>query len=117
MSFRRTVGTIAMAIAIGLGSSIAGPARSHAIETATPAASSAAVAGDWWDDAVYYEVFVRSFSDSDGDGIGDLNGLTAKLDYLNDGDPATDEDLGVTCLWLMPIFESPSYHGYDVLDY
>jgi len=60
---------------------------------------------------------VRSFADSDGDGVGDLAGLTARLDYLNDGDPATDADLGVDALWLMPVFESPSYHGYDVVDY
>lgn len=66
---------------------------------------------------VYYEVFVRSFYDSNGDGIGDLNGLTEKLDYLNDGDPSTTDDLGVGGIWLMPILESPSYHGYDVTDY
>ncbi len=71
----------------------------------------------WWNDAVFYEVFVRSFYDSDGDGIGDLNGLIEKLDYLNDGDPATSDDLGVTGIWLMPIMASPSYHGYDVTDY
>ncbi len=71
----------------------------------------------WWNDAVFYEVFVRSFYDSDGDGIGDFNGLTEKLDYLNDANPATQNDLGVTGIWLMPINESPSYHGYDVTDY
>ena len=71
----------------------------------------------WWDDSTFYEVFVRSFYDSDGDGMGDLSGLIERLDYLNDGDPATNQDLGVTGLWLMPIFESPSYHGYDVTDY
>ncbi len=71
----------------------------------------------WWGDAVFYEIFVRSFYDSDGNGIGDFNGITAKLDYLNDGDPNTTTDLGVTGIWLMPIFPSPSYHGYDVTDY
>jgi alpha-amylase len=71
----------------------------------------------WWNDTVFYEVFVRSFSDSNGDGIGDFNGLMAKLDYLNDGNPATTTDLGVTALWLMPIHPSPTYHGYDVTDY
>jgi len=71
----------------------------------------------WWNDQVFYEVFVRSFYDSDGDGVGDFKGLTEKLDYLNDGDPTTDTDLGITALWLMPINPSPSYHGYDVTDY
>jgi alpha-amylase len=71
----------------------------------------------WSRGAVFYEIFVRSYQDSDGDGIGDLRGLTARLDYLNDGDPATTRDLGIGALWLMPIFASPSYHGYDVADY
>lgn len=76
----------------------------------------------WWRSAVVYEVFVRSFADSTsgplaGDGIGDLAGLVERLDYLNDGDPARVGDLGVTALWLMPIAESPSYHGYDAVDY
>lgn len=66
---------------------------------------------------VYYEIFVRSFADSNGDGIGDLNGITAKLDYLNDGKPGEGNDLGVDGIWLMPINPSPSYHGYDVTDY
>lgn len=63
----------------------------------------------WWREAVFYEIFVRSFNDSNGDGIGDFNGITLKLDYL--------QSLGVTALWLMPIHPSPSYHGYDVLNY
>lgn len=71
----------------------------------------------WWNDVVFYEIFVRSFQDSDGDGVGDLNGLIERLDYLNDGDPTTNSDLGIKGIWLMPIMESPSYHGYDVIDY
>ncbi|MEM7630160.1 MAG: alpha-amylase family glycosyl hydrolase [Planctomycetota bacterium] len=76
----------------------------------------------WWKDAVFYQIFVRSFADSTegplaGDGIGDLRGLIERLDYLNDGDPETTDDLGVTALWLLPINPSPSYHGYDVTDY
>ncbi len=63
----------------------------------------------WWRDAVFYEIFVRSFHDTDGDGIGDFNGITQKLDYL--------QELGITAIWLMPIHPSPSYHGYDVTDY
>ena len=72
---------------------------------------------EWARGAVFYEIFVRSFADANGDGIGDLQGLVSKLDYLNDGDPKTDTDLGVDALWLMPVFKSPSYHGYDVTDY
>ena len=70
----------------------------------------------WWIGRTFYEIFVRSFADADGDGIGDLRGATARLDHLNDGDPATTTDLGITGIWLMPIAESPSYHGYDVSD-
>ncbi|MEE4194705.1 MAG: alpha-amylase family glycosyl hydrolase [Anaerolineae bacterium] len=71
----------------------------------------------WWNDVTFYQVFVRSFYDSDGDGLGDINGLIEKLDYLNDGDPETDTDLEVTGLWLMPMLPSPSYHGYNVTDF
>ena len=67
--------------------------------------------------AVCYEVFVRSFFDSDGDGVGDLSGLIRKLDYINDGNPASKTSLGASCIWLMPVAASPSYHGYDVSDY
>ena len=63
----------------------------------------------WWNDTVFYEIFVRSFRDSDGNGVGDFNGITEKLDYL--------QGLGIKGLWLMPINPSPSYHGYDVTDY
>ncbi|OIJ22275.1 alpha-amylase [Anaerobacillus alkalidiazotrophicus] len=58
---------------------------------------------------VYYEIFIRAFYDSTGDGIGDFKGATSKLDYL--------QELGVEGIWLMPINPSPSYHGYDVIDY
>lgn len=65
----------------------------------------------------FYEVFVYSFYDSDGDGIGDLKGLTQKLDYINDGDASTNTDLGCNGIWLMPIMPSTTYHKYDVTDY
>lgn len=65
----------------------------------------------------YYEVFVYSFYDSNGDGIGDLRGLISKLDYINDGDDTTDTDLGCNGIWLMPVHPSPTYHKYDVTDY
>ncbi len=68
----------------------------------------------WWNHAVFYEIFVRSFADSTtgplaNDGIGDLQGIIEKLDYL--------QELGVRGIWLTPIMASPSYHGYDVTDY
>ncbi len=64
----------------------------------------------WYKNAVFYEVYVRAFCDSDGDGHGDLRGLTQKLDYL--------QELGVDCLWLMPIYPSPlKDDGYDIADY
>lgn len=64
----------------------------------------------WYKNAVFYQVYVRAFSDSNGDGHGDLRGLTGKLDYL--------QDLGVNCLWLMPVYPSPLLDdGYDIADY
>src|SRR5438045_4007021 len=64
----------------------------------------------WYKDAVIYELHVRAFADSDGDGIGDFKGLTGKLDYLR--------DLGVTALWLLPFYPSPlKDDGYDIANY
>lgn len=65
----------------------------------------------------FYEIFVYSFYDSDGDGIGDLNGVISKLDYINDGDNSTNSDLGFNGIWLMPIMPATTYHKYDVTDY
>lgn len=74
------------------------------VETGTQSAS------NWYKDAIIYELHVKGFYDSNADGIGDLRGLTEKLDYL--------EDLGVSCLWLLPIFQSPlKDDGYDISDY
>lgn len=85
------------------------------VPTATP--MPAVMAPAWGEDMALYLILVASFYDSDGDGIGDLNGLTTKLDYLNDGNPNTDNDLGVNAIWLMPIFAAASYHGYDTTDH
>ena len=64
----------------------------------------------WYKDAVVYELHVRAFFDSNNDGVGDFPGLIQKLDYL--------QDLGVTCLWLLPFFPSPlKDDGYDISDY
>ena len=73
----------------------------------------------WWNDAVFYEIYPRSFFDTNGNGIGDFAGLTGKLNYLNDGDPTTTTDLGVTALYLMPIHPASNSYlgGYEVIDY
>lgn len=65
----------------------------------------------------FYQVFVGSFSDANGDGYGDLRGIINRLDYLNDGNIHSGKSLGVQGLWLSPIFASPTYHKYDTTDY
>lgn len=60
-------------------------------------------------EGVYYQIFVRSFCDANGDGVGDINGITSKLDYL--------KELGIKGIWLTPVHPSPTYHKYDVIDY
>lgn len=65
---------------------------------------------NWWKKAVVYQIYPRSFCDSNGDGIGDLNGITGRLDYL--------KTLGVDVLWLSPVYQSPNAdNGYDISDY
>jgi len=110
---RYSIGAVRSGSAIGLLLLACGSTPAPLV----PATREAATSAEWWNGAVVYEVFVRSFLDSNGDGSGDFAGLISKLDYLNDGDPATTADLGVDAIWLMPIYPSPSYHGYDVTDY
>src|SRR5688572_21863665 len=69
----------------------------------------------WWSGSVFYQIFVRSFQDSNRDGNGDFNGITSRLDYLKSANEKTS--LGIDGIWLTPIHPSPSYHGYDVSDY
>ncbi len=74
------------------------------------AQSSAQATDPWWKHAVIYEIYPRSFQDSNGDGMGDLNGITQRLDYL--------KDLGVDAIWIAPIYPSPQIDfGYDISDY
>ncbi len=115
MLARRRMPGLLLLLVMFIGSSSAALASQQQRLPPPPFASPAS--SGWSDDAVCYEIFVRSFADSDGDGIGDFQGLTQRLDYVNDGDPATESDLGATCIWLMPIMEAASYHGYDVTDY
>ena len=70
---------------------------------------------DWWKRAVFYQIYPRSFADSNGDGIGDLPGITAHLGHLNDGTP---DSLGIDAIWISPFYRSPmADFGYDVADY
>src|ERR1700684_256900 len=82
------------------------------LENETPIGRQPGSATDplWFKDAIIYELHVRAFKDSNGDGIGDFPGLLQKMDYL--------QDLGITCLWLLPFFASPlKDDGYDISDY
>ena len=80
----------------------------HTAKQPTPAVQQQAEQA-WWQQAVFYQIWPRSFYDTNGDGHGDFNGMTAKLPYL--------QNLGVTALWLTPMFEAPSYHGYDFTEF
>ena len=92
------------ATANGLVPFVEGPAGTT---TATPAA---ARQDAWWRHAVIYEIYPRSFQDSNGDGIGDINGITSRLDYL--------KDLGIDAIWITPMYPSPGVdYGYDISDY
>ena len=79
-------------------------------ETDVPVASKGKITKKWWKEAVFYQIYPRSFYDTNGDGIGDLRGIIEKLDYL--------KELGVNALWLSPIYDSPNDdNGYDIRDY
>ena len=93
-----------------------GSGVSAGLAQSTPAATKAQLltrqpvaSTGWWATATFYQAFVRSFQDSNGDGIGDLKGLTSRLDDL--------KRLGVNALWLLPIYPSPRFHGYEVTNF
>ena len=82
----------------------------HSNKPAIAARDDSASERDWWKNAIIYEVYPRSFQDANGDGIGDLNGITARLDYL--------QSLGIDAIWLTPVYPSPNVDfGYDISDY
>ena len=79
-------------------------------EPDVPVASKEPITEKWWKEAIIYQIYPRSFYDTNGDGIGDLRGIIEKLDYL--------ENLGVTAIWMSPIYDSPNDdNGYDIRDY
>ena len=111
----RAVGGLPLGVVDRLASRFAGPGLVDAVislantEPGAPPVDAPAES-PWWREAVFYQVYPRSFADSDGDGVGDLRGIIDHLDHL--------ADLGVDCLWLSPIFDSPNEDmGYDVRDY
>ena len=124
MHWTKSVATTAVLCAIGV--SIGAPATIFGCPihdevmggkpqtSASPSPSQAAQAQptgpEWWRHAVIYEIYPRSFQDSDGDGIGDIKGITARLDYLR--------DLGIDAIWITPMYPSPGIdYGYDISDY
>ncbi len=111
MTFSLLLGS---ALVFGLAAAKSAPRKSAARTGAKTSAKQTAPASErtdpWWKHAVFYEVYPRSFADSNNDGVGDLNGITSKLDYLH--------DLGVDAIWITPCFPSPQVDfGYDVSDY
>jgi alpha-glucosidase len=96
--------------ALILAASLSLPLHAQAAAKAYPLASVEKSSGPWWKHAVIYEVYPRSFQDSNHDGIGDLNGITQRLDYL--------KDLGIDAIWIAPMFPSPQVDfGYDISNY
>nr|WP_309251257.1 alpha-amylase family glycosyl hydrolase [Lonsdalea populi] len=107
---------LASLIAISLGIALCGnvpQVQAEPVEAASPQGAGIQRSDDypvWWKQAVFYEVYLRSFKDGNGDGIGDFNGLIEKLDYLR--------NLGIDAIWITPHYDSPNQDsGYDVRDY
>ena len=97
----------ALALAIMLTGCQSAPSLNNNTETSQ--LNTEQQARPWWESAIFYQIWPRSFYDSDADGHGDFNGMTQKLPYL--------QELGVNALWLTPMFEAPSYHGYDFTEF
>ena len=115
MMNRLRLGYLLCMVAMGMGAVNAGSGKAEgpapsAAAVVIPADADAAKPDSWWRHAVLYEIYPRSFQDSNGDGIGDINGITSRLDYL--------KDLGVDAIWITPMYPSPGVdYGYDISDY
>ena len=104
----RTIESCALALILGTVAMTAG-GQTAAVKPA-PSITTHSAERDWWKNAVIYEIYPRSFQDTNGDGLGDLNGITERLDYL--------KELGVDAIWLTPVYPSPQVDfGYDISDY
>ncbi|MFQ3177394.1 MAG: alpha-amylase [Pseudoalteromonas tetraodonis] len=105
-----TLSALALALAIMLTGCQSAPSlNNYTNNTETSPLNIEQQANPWWENAIFYQIWPRSFYDSDADGHGDFNGMTQKLPYL--------QELGVNALWLTPMFEAPSYHGYDFTEF
>jgi alpha-glucosidase len=110
MHWTKSIVSGAISLFLGAAALSAGGQTMPAQSTPKPAIANSASEQNWWKNAVIYEIYPRSFQDSNGDGIGDLNGITARLDYL--------KELGVDAIWLTPVYPSPQADfGYDISDY
>ncbi|MGA8135595.1 MAG: alpha-amylase family glycosyl hydrolase, partial [Pseudomonas gingeri] len=99
---RRTLLALALALTATLPAQL--PIQAH------PAATELASHDPWWKHGILYEIYPRSFQDTNGDGIGDINGITSRLDYI--------QDLGIDAIWITPMYPSPQIDfGYDIADY
>jgi alpha-glucosidase len=110
MHWTRNLASCALALSLGAFAHPSGGQSAPAKPAPASTTASPSNAQDWWKNAVIYEIYPRSFQDSNGDGIGDLNGITERLDYL--------KELGVDAIWLTPCYPSPQADfGYDISDY
>jgi alpha-glucosidase len=110
MHWTKRIETCVIALFLGAAALFAGGQNASAKSAAQTGSTTTASVQNWWKNAVIYELYPRSFQDSNGDGVGDLNGITQRLDYL--------KELGVDAIWLTPIYPSPQADfGYDVADY
>ena len=104
-----TIAGAVVSLSLGLNTHNAA-AQSIGTQPSSQSTSSQPAGQEWWRHAVIYEMYPRSFQDSDGDGIGDIKGITSRLDYLH--------DLGIDAIWITPMYPSPGVdYGYDISDY
>ena len=110
-----TKSAVAAIATSALGVSIGAIAHTTSAQTSAPTSIAQSekdqpTGPEWWRHAVIYEIYPRSFQDSDGDGVGDIKGITSRLDYLH--------DLGIDAIWITPMYPSPGIdYGYDISDY
>lgn len=104
--FKQSMSALALALMLAGCSDVP---KQEAVNDNAAVSVSAEYIAPWWQAAVFYQIWPRSFYDSSGDGHGDFNGMTAKLPYL--------QQLGIDAIWLTPMFEAPSYHGYDFTEF